>query len=85
MNQNQFIEIAKQVMSDETPIEFSIQIKEAWILVSALQLSHRHPGLGLPLKDAIQHIARQIQAAIEDRHEGAHDALEFGWNEEYDA
>ncbi len=72
------------VMTDQTPLTIHITIMQAWILISAVQLTCRHPNLGQPLKDALEHAARQFQAAITEVHPEAAELLEKGWHAEYD-
>jgi len=45
MNQKEAIELTAKVMADQTPLQVTIDIQSAWLLVSAFQLSTRHPGL----------------------------------------
>jgi hypothetical protein len=84
MNADDFKKVALAAMTDETALPVHITISDAWMLVSALQLSVRHPGLHQPLKDRLTEIARQFQASIAELHPEANQALEMGWSEEYD-
>lgn len=81
---DQYMRIARRVMRDETPLNLTITISNAWILVSALQLATRHPVMGQPLRQHLEHIARQLQAAIVERHPEAEALLEMGWQPEHD-
>ena len=84
MNEAQYMTITRQVITDESPLEVSVRIAESWILVSALQLVTRHPGLGDAMKQGVERAARQFQAAIAERHPEAGPLLEMGWNPAYD-
>lgn len=83
-DQQAYIEIAQRCMTDEQPIAVTTKIKEAWILVSALQLAYRHPGLTPTMAGAIEQIGRQYQAAITQAHPDAAPLLEMGWDSQFD-
>lgn len=80
----QFIGIAKKVMEDETILPVTIHIKDAWILVSGIQLATRHPGLHGPTRRWLIDIGEQFQAAIIALHPEAEDLLEMGWDQTKD-
>lgn len=84
MNEKEFMKVAGPAMSDETLLPVTIPIKEAWLLVSGLQLAARHPRISLPMRRTLIAIARQFQQAIEEIHPEAHEALEMGWNTKHD-
>jgi hypothetical protein len=63
MNEERFLEVAAQVMSDNTPLPLTISIKEAWLLVSVLQLGTRHPNISRAQRSMFEVLARQFQAA----------------------
>jgi hypothetical protein len=84
MNEKKFMAIGKRVMSDDTEIETTIDIKQAWILVSGLQLLCRHPGVSQAMKDIWTHTGRQLQEAIVTLHPDAEELLEMGWNTDFD-
>lgn len=77
-------ELVAQIMTDEAPIPLTILIKDAWLLVSALQLAVRHPTLHEVTKSALEQIARQFQQPITARHPHAEILFEMGWKPEYD-
>jgi hypothetical protein len=83
-DQSQFMEVASRVMSDESPLVTHIQIKEMWLIVSALQLATRHPGISPYMKDALTQIARQFQGAIVEIYPEANELLEMGWTPQFD-
>jgi hypothetical protein len=84
VNQRQAMRITAQVMSDEQPLAVTISIKDAWLMISGLQLAARHPDLGTPLKQHLEQIGRQFQDAITERHPLAEQLLEMGWNTDFD-
>ncbi len=84
LDEQRFMEITRRVMSDETPLVTHILIKEAWLLVSALQLATRHPGISPYLRDALIDIARQFQGAIVAIHPEAEEPLNMGWDPQHD-
>lgn len=84
MNDQQFIDATAKVMSDKTPLSLTIQIRDAWLLVSGLQLATRHPMVTEPMKGLLETIARQFQGVIVKAHPEAQPLLEMGWDSEYD-
>jgi hypothetical protein len=84
MDQNRYMDIVSRVMSDEQPLPVVINIKEAWLLVSGLQLATRHPEISEAMRAALTNIARQFQEAIEQAHPEAGECLEFGWDPDKD-
>lgn len=84
MSDEQAMQITAQVMSDERPLQVTISIKEAWLLISALQLVCRHPGISTHMKDDFEHIARQFQDSIVEQHPVAQAVIEMGWDTRYD-
>lgn len=84
MDEKKFMKIGTRVMSDDTEIETTIDIKQAWILVNGLQLLCRHPGVSQAMKDIWTHIGRQLQEAIVTLHPEAEELLEMGWNPDFD-
>lgn len=84
MNDEQASQIVRECMSDERPMEVHITVKDAWLLISALQLAVRHPELSVYMKDNLFSTARQFQTAIEAIHAEAHELLELGWDTRFD-
>jgi hypothetical protein len=84
MDQTKYIEITRKVMSDKTPLQVDIDIVSAWLLVSGLQLTVKHPGISIHLKKQLTRIARAFQARIVEHHPEAEELLEMGWNENFD-
>ena len=84
MDEQFFMEQTRRVMSDNTPLPVTINIQEAWLLISGLQLASRHPGISPYMKSALENIGRQFQQAIVERHPQAAELIEFGWNPEMD-
>lgn len=84
MDESKFKAIAAGVMSNEAPLAVSISIKEAWLLISGLQLITRHPEISKPLKAQLEHIARQFQAAITETHPEVAALIEMDRHVEHD-
>lgn len=83
MDKSQWIRIAGNVMSDRQPIALTITIRDAWMLISGIQLATRHPELG-PTKQILIEIARQFQGVIIQAHPESEELLEAGWNQDFD-
>jgi hypothetical protein len=84
VSEEKFMRITAAVMSDETPLAVQINIKEAWLLISALQLAIRHPGLSPVMKQTLKKIARDFQQPITQRHPETARLFEMGWHPAYD-
>lgn len=79
-----YIETSKAALSDETPLALTIEIREAWLLVSGLQLATRHLGMSDSMRGALTAIARQFQTAIVQAHPETEMLLEMGWDLNHD-
>lgn len=84
IDEERFLEVTAKVMSDATLLPLTIQIKEAWLLVSELQFLTRNPNLGKPTLAIFAHIAKQFQQAIVELHPEANPLIEMGWDERFD-
>ncbi len=84
MDEEKYVEILKEVMSDDSPLTVKMDIMQAWMLVSGLQLLTRHPEVNQQLKDMWTHTARQFQEAILEQHPEAEELIEMGWNTDFD-
>ncbi len=84
MDAKKFEAIGVKVMKDDTPLTVTIDIMQAWILVSGLQLLCRHPLVSQHMKDIWTHSGRQFQEAILEVHPDAEELMEMGWNEDFD-
>lgn len=84
MDEKKHWEVTERVMLDKTPLTVDIDIQSAWMLVSALQLTTRHPEISDVMKGILTKIARQFQGRIVETHPEAEELLEMGWNEAYD-
>jgi hypothetical protein len=80
----QFVETTGKVMSDTSPLSVTINIKEAWCLVSALQLVDRHPQVSEGLKTLLKSVASQFQTAISNLHPEAETLIQMGWDPTHD-
>lgn len=84
MDEEQFMEVVSRVMQDHSLLTININVKELWLVVSNLQLAHRHPGPSQTMKDLIRHIGDQMINAICVHHPDAREPLEMGWDAQYD-
>lgn len=84
LSDEQAHEIVRECMTDERPLVVNITIKDAWLLVSALQMATRHPELIVYMKDNLFNTARQFQTQIEAVHPEAHEFIEMGWGTRFD-
>lgn len=84
MNESQFIAQTARVMQDRTPLNVHIEIRQAWLIVSVLQLAWRHPNLSEPMRASLVEIADQFQIPIVERHPDAEELLQMGWYTEND-
>lgn len=71
-------------MTDTSPMPVVIEVQDAHMIVTSLQLAIRHPGVSKTLKKRIEATARQLQAAIVGLHPEAEEILEMGWNTAFD-
>lgn len=76
--------IVAQALSDETPLLLSIRIRDAWMILSCLQLTDRHPGISAATRRFVHQVGRQLQAAIVRVHPEADAIIEMGWDPEMD-
>lgn len=83
-DEQQFMEIATKVMTDDRHYPLMISLADSWILASAIQLALRHPHLGDPLKKHLRKICDQFIDQIATVHPEASDLLEMGYDERYD-
>lgn len=80
MDEQQAMAIVANVMSDQRPLQVTIDIKAAWLLISGLQLVTRHSGIGEQLRQELTHIALQFQDRIIDEYPEAAPLLQAGWD-----
>ncbi len=84
MSDEQANAIVLACMTDETRLTVNIQIKDAWLLLSGIQLATRHPELSVYMKDGLFESALKFQAAVEAVHPEAHEFIEMGWDKRFD-
>lgn len=84
INDEQARQIATACMSDEKPLTVEITIKDAWLLLSGIQLATRHPELSVYMKDALFESGLKFQSAVEAVHPEAHEFIEMGWDKSLD-
>ena len=84
MNDETAMRIVSKCMSDETPLTVNIAIKDAWLLLSGIQLATRHPELSVYMKDSLFESGLKFQTMIEAIHPEAHEFIEMGWDRRFD-
>jgi hypothetical protein len=84
VDEKKFMEITAKMMSDKTPLPVTIDIMQAWLLISGLQLACRHPEMDDKMRKALTHTARQFQAAIVAVHPEADELINMGWDTSFD-
>lgn len=84
MDEQTALGIMRKVMPDEKPLLLEMRVREAWFMVSALQLASRHPAMSDAQKAQLLVVGQQLQDAIVERHPEAEVVLEMGWDEQYD-
>jgi hypothetical protein len=84
MNEQEFLKQTARIMSDMTPVRANMSIQQTWILISAIQLASRHPGLNRSMKRVLTEIIQEHQKAILALHPEAEELLNMGWNPETD-
>lgn len=83
-DEQESLALMRIVFEDKELLTFQTDSQSAWCALAGLQLAWRHPGLSPVLKTLIEHLARQLQQAIIDRHPEAEPILEAGWNTDWD-
>jgi len=78
------VKVLTKAMSDERLLSVSITIAQAWMLLSAMQLTVRDPYLESGLAERIEQIARQFQGSLAELHPDWQELMEMGWNPEFD-
>lgn len=72
------------LMADESPLTITMRISDAWMIVSAIQLTMRHTEVDDDLRGRLTALARKYQAALATVHPAAGELLEMGWDTKYD-
>lgn len=84
-NEAAFRKVVGKVISDKTLLPVTIDIAQAWLMVSTLQMATRHPEISPQTKAQIESIARQFQAAIVELHPYVNELIEMGWDVQFDS
>lgn len=77
-------QLTAKVMSDQTVQPCTIRIRDAWIIIAALQLAERHPGLGTAFKKLLKQIGQQLTTIVTTPHPEAKSLIDMGWNAKLD-
>ena len=72
------------MMKDEHPFTVKILVRDAWMLVAAIQLSTTAPNVGNSQRKWMTHVAKQFQGAIDAIYPEVGQILEMGWHREFD-
>lgn len=84
ISEERFLEVTAQVMTDTLPLQLNLQIKDAWLVTSALQAITRHPMISDQQRAMFRELAQTYEAAIVLRHPEAKPLVEMGWDERFD-
>jgi len=72
------------MMKDEHPLVVSILVRDAWMLVAAIQFAATASDVSDVQRQWMTHVARQFQSAIAATHPEVAQILEIGWHREFD-
>jgi hypothetical protein len=78
------LEAIRPAMTDDNSLHIGIKIRDAWVVITGLQLAASHPGISQVQKNWMIHVARQLQASIVAVHPEVAEIIEMGWHREYD-
>lgn len=84
MNDEKAMQIVADCLSDETHLTVNITIKDAWLLLSGIQLATRHPDLSVYMKDSLFESGLKFQEMVEAVRPEAHEFIEMGWDKRLD-
>jgi ribulose 1,5-bisphosphate carboxylase large subunit-like protein len=72
------------MMKDDESLHIGIKVRDAWMVVSAIQLASRHPEVKGEQKAWMIHVAHQFQAAVTQLYPQVGQIMEMGWHPEFD-
>lgn len=84
LTDKQALDITLKCMKDKALLVVHINVKQAWLIVTWLQLVYRHPGISAPMKNEIRNVAEQFTNAVTISHPEAVSLLAMGWNTNFD-
>lgn len=79
MSDEQEEALVMQILMDRHPVIVEMRMREAWLIVTSLQLAAQHPSVNGRGKRQLEAIARELQKAIVARHPGTEQILEEGY------
>lgn len=86
IDEGQFVQEMTALEQNGTPVQLCFSPTEAWVVMSLLQLSLRHPGIVGPTRVVAEAAARQIIQSLVDKgmSPGLLSLAEQGFDERYD-
>lgn len=84
IDEERFLEITAKALSDTLPLEMNLTIKDAWLVMSTLQLATRHPDVSAMQRAMFRELAKVYEAALVMRHPEAKPLIDMGWDERFD-
>lgn len=69
-----------RILSDQEPIRFTMSVADVWLMISAVQLAQRHPGMHGHTREHFASIIAQMSQAIIARHPEAERLFAMGNN-----
>lgn len=79
-----FTAASQPIMRDTVPLSVLVTYCDLWLVISALQLTVRHPDLPEMLGNALVAIAGFFEAALTQKHPDAALIIAMGWNTAFD-
>ena len=83
-NEQEMMQIITQIMTDDQVFPMTIDVRAAWLILSSLQLTVRHPGTSSWLDTQIIQIGRTFQERLVELHPEIEPIAEMGWDGQYD-
>jgi len=84
ITEQEILDLTRDALADTEPFMVITDCASCWMIVSALQLAWRHPGLDDRMKDIIRDIGGTFSAPIMGKHPESFPVLEMGWDTSMD-
>lgn len=78
------LEIVERVFTDPLEVSVMLPVPELWLIVSAIQMTVTHPGLGPMMVKWYDKLGHELQAVMDEIHPESAKLLEEGWHREND-
>lgn len=78
------LEIVGRVFNDPVEVSIMLTTSELWLIVSAIQMTVTHPGLGPKMVEWYNQLGRELQVVMDEIHPESANLLEEGWHREND-